>query len=277
MKTIELEWEPVEKAGGYEVRLTPKTKDLKPIKILTAESKLIQEVPVGNYTMHIRTRAKDVDYMSPWSEAIPLEVLAKEITPLKPEDKSSVNAVGLSKYTVEFEWQPVDKVKEYTLKVWNEHRRDRPWVFVTKNTKKKLEVPPGDVYYWQVLFESASPVSYAQDPTTFTFTILGMKLTTPQIFPPEPKPVVNELSWRESEGADVYHAKLYFRFLDETNWRLVKQVETDAVVWPFTKRLPPGAYRVDVKATARRRTDSDLAQLEFVVKPSDVEIRQAMK
>jgi hypothetical protein len=274
LKTIEVEWEPIPKAGGYEVRFTPKAGG-KPLKFITEESKISQDVPIGEYTMQVRSRARDVDYWSPWSEAVPLEVVTREINPLKPEDESTLSAIGLSKYTIDFEWEPVPSVKEYTLKVWNEHRADKPWVFVTRGTKKKLDVPPGEVYYWQVLFESASAVSYQQEPSTFTFTILGMKLTTPEIDPPEPTPNLKRLTWRASQGATMYHAKLYFRYLDEKKWGPPQEFETATTSWEI-KQLKRGSYRLDVQATAPKRTPSDLAQMEFLVKPSDNEIRQAL-
>lgn len=274
LKTIEIEWEPVEKTGGYEVRLAP-VNGGRPLRFFTTESRMVQDVPVGAYRMQIRSRAKDVDYFSPWSESVPVEVVAKEITPLKPEDHATMSAVGLEKYVVEFEWLPVTGVKDYTLKVWNEHRKDKPWVFVTRATSKKLEVPPGDVYYWQVLFESANAVSYAQSPTTFTFTVLGMKLTTPEILPPDPRDT-KQLAWRESDGATTYQAKLYYRHLDETKWRLIDQLQTGETEWNFEK-LKRGAYKIEVRATAARRASSDVAELEFVVKPSDEELTQAMQ
>jgi len=273
-KTIELEWEEVPKVAGYEVKLIPEGGG-KALRFLSAEASLIQEVPVGRYIMQIRSRAEGYDYYSPWSEKVQIEVVAKEITPLKPVDKATISAIGIEKYTIEFEWQPVDGVKEYTIKVWNEHRLQKPWVFTTRGTKKKLDVPPGDVYYWQVLFESNSAVSYAQAPTTFTFTLLGMKLTTPEIVPPENTPALKQLTWRESEGAANYSVKLYYRHLDEKDWKMIRQVQLNANRWDV-HNFKRGAYRLDVQATAPRRTSSDLAQLEFLVKPSDEELRQAM-
>lgn len=273
LKTIELEWEEIPKTAGYEVRMTPKGGG-KPLKFITAEARLVQDVPVGLYSMQIRSRAEEVDYYSPWSEPMSIEVVAKEITPLKPMDKETLSAVGAQKYTVEFEWQPVAGVKEYTLKVWNEHRLDRPWVFITRGTKKKLDIPPGDVYSWQVLFESSNAVSYAQAPTTFTFTLLGLKLTTPEIAPP-PSTGLSEITWRSAEGATNYSAKLLYRHLDETEWKLVRQVQLTETRWPM-KQLKFGAYRVEVQATAPRRSSSDVAEHEFMVKPTAVELQQAL-
>jgi hypothetical protein len=207
LKTIEIEWEPIEKAGGYEVRLMPAAGG-KPLKFFTAESHFIQDVPVGAYKMQVRSRARDEDYFSPWSDSFPIEVVAKEITPLKPVDKEIISAPSALKSSVEFEWKPVNGVKEYTLKVWNDARAEKPWVFVTRNTKKKLDVPPGEVYHWQVLFESDSAVSYAQAPTTFSFTLLGQKLIEPEIRPPEIQGLGRKLSWHESPDA-AKNAKTY--------------------------------------------------------------------
>ena len=111
LKTIEIEWEAIEKAGGYEVRLQPLPQG-KPLKFFTTDSRLVQDVPVGEYRMQVRSRAKDEDYFSPWSDSVPIEVVAKEITPLKPADQEVIPAPNAMKYTVEFEWKPVARVKE---------------------------------------------------------------------------------------------------------------------------------------------------------------------
>lgn len=274
VKNIELEWDPVEKASGYEVRLTP-VGGGKALKYFTDQPKIQQDVPVGNYKLQIRSRSEDADIFSPWSETLPIEIVAKEITPLKPEDNSIIPAVDANKYSVDFEWKPVEGVKEYTIKVWNDKRKETPWVFVTKNPKKRLDVPPGEVYHWQVLFESATGISYAQDPATFKFTLLGAKLTTPGIGPQQLNPETQVLEWEESPGAQLYKVKLFYRHIDETEWTPVDQTETPNKQWSFHK-LKRGAYKIEVTATAPRRSSSDPATFEFLVKPSDAELRQAM-
>lgn len=273
LKTIELEWEAVEKASGYEVRLTPAAGG-KPLKFLTEEAKIVQAVPVGNYKLQIRSRSEDADIFSPWSETLPIEVVAKEITPLKPEDNSIIAALDANKFTVEFEWKPVDGVKEYTIKVWNEKRKENPWVFVTKYPRKKLDVPPGEIYFWQVLFESASGISYAQSPTTFKFTILGSKLTAPEIGPLTLSPEIQVLEWSKTLGANKYQAKLYYRHIDETEYKKVEETETSDRTWTFHK-LKRGSYKLEVSASAPRRTSSDTSTIEFMLKPTATEIQQA--
>ncbi len=275
MKTIEIEWEADEKVGGYEVQLIPE-KGGKRLRFFTEESKLSQTVPTGKYKLRIRARAKDADYFSPWSDPVPFEVVEKEIVPLKPEDRAVIAAKEQKKQTIEFEWMPVDKVKEYTVKVWTEKRKETPWVFTVKTNKTKLDVPPGEIYYWQVLFESASGISYAQSPTTFTFTLLGAKLTSPDIGPLEINPREQKISWHESPGATTYQAKLFFRHLDETEWALSQEASLSETTWSFTD-LKRGNYKIEVVATAARRTPSDPAIAEFVVKPSHDELRWALQ
>ncbi len=274
VKNIELEWDPVEKASGYEVRLTP-VGGGKALKYFTEQPKIQQDVPVGSYKLQVRSRSEDADIFSPWSDTVTIEIVAKEITPLKPTDNEVIPTLDTNKYTVDFEWKPVDQVKEYTLKVWNDKRKETPWVFVTKNPRKKLDIPPGEVYHWQVLFESATGISYAQDPATFKFTLLGAKLTTPGIGPQTLNPETQVLEWEESPGAAAYKVKLYYRHIDETEWTKVDETETPNKQWSFSK-LKRGAYKIEVTATAPRRTASDTANFEFLVKPSDQELRQAM-
>lgn len=274
VKSIELEWDPVEKASGYEVRLMP-AKGGKPLKFFTEDAKLMQDVPVGLYKLQIRSRSEDADIFSPWSDTMPLEVVAKEITPLKPEDGAVMESPDANKFPVDFEWKSVDGVKEYTIKVWSEKRRETPWVFVTKQPKKRLDVPPGEIYFWQVLFESASGISYAQAPTTFRFTVMGAKLTTPPIGPQTLNPDMQILEWEASPGAKAYKVKLYFRYLDETEYKLVDETTTENTQWTFN-RLNRGAYKLEVVATAPRRSASDPGSFEFTVKPSDQEIQRAL-
>ena len=137
---MELEWEKVENASGYEVRLTP-TDGSKARVFPTVENHFAQEVPVGNYHLQIRARSKETGDLSPWSAPIELEVAVKEIIPITPADQSTIDAAGNAKQPVEFKWSPVEKVKIYTLKVWSEDRKETPWIFTGKGTSKKLEVP----------------------------------------------------------------------------------------------------------------------------------------
>lgn len=267
-KTIELEWEQVENAGSYEVKLTPVGGG--PEHIFAApENRLLQEVPVGNYRLQVRSKSKDGGDFSPWSEASTIEVAIKEITPLYPVDKAIIDAKGNGKQPVDFKWTPVEKVKEYTLKVWSEDAKDKPWIFTGKNTGKTLEVPPGQTYYWQVSFESSNDTSYYQEPKTFSFALQGTRLLKPEIN----KLVHNakNLTWKASPGAAIYRAKLFYRHLDETEWTALGDAKDSATEWAL-HQTKAGIYKIEVIAEAPRRMSSETASYEFMIKPSQADL-----
>lgn len=273
MKTIELEWDSVDNAGSYEVKLLPEDA-LVPMQFTTQEAKLVQQVPVGNYTLQVRARSTDGSDYSPWSEPMPFAVVVKELQPLHPEDKSVVPSDGVSKQTVEFRWTPVEKVKLYTLVVWSEEKKETPYIFNTKETFKKLEVPAAQVYFWQVKFESADNVAYAQQPKTFTFTLLGKHLLKPEINSKSPPPLT-ELTWRASPDAKEYAAKIYYRCLDESEWKPLREAKLAGTSWAIGK-LKAGAYKLEVIARAPRHIDSEAAVYQFVIKPAQADLEQAL-
>ena len=267
-KTVELEWEEVPGAVSYEVRLTPATGGKSRV-FSVKENRLSHQVPVGNYQLQIRAKAADSDSFSAWSPSSDLEVLNKEIIPLHPEDNSVINAGEGKKQEVEFRWSPVDKVREYTLRVWSDEKKETPWIFTGTKTHKKLEVPTGRVYYWQVLFISANEVDYAQDPKTFSFSLQGAQLLRPEFIAEAKLP-----TWKGGDGTKAYKVKLFFRHLDETEWKTVLEEKTEKSF--LTKKLKPGNYKIEVTATAPRRSDSEPAVHEFLVKPSLAELNAAL-
>ena len=268
-KNVELEWDQVDNVLSYEVRLTPALGGT--ARVFTAkENHLVQEVPIGTYTLQVRCLGKDGETFSPWSEGRTLEVANKEIVPISPEDKSTIEAENADKQPVEFKWSPVDKVKIYTIKVWSTDKKDTPWVFTGTETSKKLAVPPGKVYFWQVSFESAGDTDYAQEPKVFSFTLHGSKLLKPEITRSGPT-----LNWDPNPEASHFLTKFYYRHLDDTEWVLVREQTLSVTSWPIAK-LKPGNYKIEIMATAPRHLPSDPAAFEFTVKPSLADLTQAL-
>jgi hypothetical protein len=271
-KTIELEWEKIDKADTYEVRLTPATGGQVHV-FTTPENHLSQNVPVGNYKLQIRARDNETGDMSAWSAASDLEVAVKEIIPLHPADQAIINAETTAKQSIEFKWTPVDKVRIYTLKVWSEEKKDNPWTFTGRATSRRLEVPPGRVYYWQVSFESANDVSYHQEPKIFSFTLEGTQLLQPEIHPYQ---AGKDLSWKGGAETKFYKTKLYYRHLDEKEWKLIGENSVNEAQLPFAK-MKPGNYKIEVIAAAPRRLNSPPANYEFLVKPPYAELMKNLK
>ncbi len=274
MKTIELEWEAVENAGSYEVKLIPESGS-EPLIFQVPENILSREVPIGNYVLQMRARSKDGSDYSSWTQAIPLAVIAKELLPIQPKNEASIEGFGQPKHTVEFQWTPVENVKEYTLIVWSEDHKDKPYTFTTKLTQKKIEVPVAQVYYWQVKFSSADDVAYQQAPKTFSFTLLGDKLTKPEIAAKIPPIGVEKLTLKGPRKTQKYTAKLYFHYLDKSYWKDILETETKDAFLNGLK-LKPGAYKLEVVAKANRQMSSEPAIREFTIKPKAVDLELAL-
>ncbi len=254
MKTIELEWEALDNAFGYEVRLTPETG--KPIFFRTMESRLSEEVPVGVYSLRIRSRHREHDLWSDWSDPIRFEVLKKELELLEPKHEEVLTAQTNAREEVQFKWTEVAKAKRYTLSIWTEETKEKPLIFVTGKNSQRLKLLPGQIYFWQVTFESATNVNYVQVIKTFSFTVQGPKLVKPSILPFKPGEPQVKLTWLSSKRAKSHKAKLSFRYLDEAGGKEIKVTETEAREWAFGE-LPAGAYKLEVQAFADRSAPSD--------------------
>lgn len=274
LKTIELDWEAVENAGGYEVKLSPENGQA-PLVFETPENHLSKAVPIGNYVLQMRTKSKDGRDTSEWSPPIPLAVVAKELTPLKPAQNAEIDGSKKPKISVDFEWSPVANAKSYTLSVWSDDKKDKPYVFTTKSTRRTLDVPTAQIYHWKVEFESADDVRYQQEPKLFTFTLLGQRLTKPEIID-HSLSCKDMLTWTDSEDAETYSAELFFKFIDETEWRSVQKQNGNEAFMPCPK-LRTGAYKLEVTAKAGRRSPSEPAIKEFLIKPTLADINHSLQ
>lgn len=272
---MEFEWDPVENAFGYEIRLTPKAGG-KPLVFKTLESKFAQDIPVGSYILRVRSRHKDVDdRWSPWSDPVALDVLVKELLPLEPANQAVLAAKSEAREEVQFTWTKIEKARDYVLKIWTEETKDKPLTFITRNHTQRLKLLPGRVYYWQVVFESATQVTYAQETKTNMFMLQGQKLIKPSITPPVGE--VRELAWVKTPKAKNYHAKLSYHFLDEDKFQKPIEAKLDDAKWTLPEKLKPGVYKLEVIAQAPRHADSDPGVLEFTVKPTEAELTQALR
>lgn len=273
MKSVELEWEEVPGAVSYILRLQPSIGG-EPLYLTSEQAHLKEQIPLGVYKLQIRSRGKQDDVLSPWSEAIQLEVVTKELLPLSPKNEETVEAQSLKEQTVDFTWTPVDQVKVYNLKIWSDDQNFKPVIFKTRTTKKSLGVRPGHRYFWQVSFESANSTSYAQTPATFSFQLIGERLLSPTDLQLTRKDADQILNWRPATEAQLYKAKLLFHYLDESHFAPLKpdlSATLKTTEWN-TGKLKPGVYRLELTASARNRTDSEPVLFDFVVKPLETDL-----
>lgn len=276
LKSIELEWEPVENAFGYEVRLTPKEGGT-PLTFKTLESNLKQDVPIGVYLLRVRSQHKESDEVwSAWSDPLTFEVLTKELLPEEPKNDAVLTASSDAREELTFTWNKIEKAKDYVLQIWTEETKDKPLTFVTRKNSQRLKLLPGRVYFWNVTFGDAGGVSYAQKVHTNTFLLQGPKLAKPSINALTKFTQVKDFTWIGSAKAKTYAAKLSFKFLDHKDWKTLYLREDATKFWKFEPQLKPGSYKLEVTAKAPRHGDSETAVYEFTVKPTEAELQQAL-
>lgn len=280
--TLDLEWEVVEDATSYEVKLTPANGG-EPLTYLSSDTKLTKKLPAGLYKLQIRSKDKSSGYFGPWSEETEIEVAAKTVQLISPADGSEIAEPKEKRAQVEFQWTPIEGAKEYTLRIWFDDEKNAR-EFKSKTARKVLSLPSARSYAWQVTFLTHKSVGYMAAPQIANFKVLGKQLLKPIIDPKlvkiaDPKaPEQSQLAkWKNSPGAQHYKVKLLKRALDEEDWQAVTEIPKQNTNELKIEKLKPGAYKIELIAQASNYVSSEPGVLEFVVKPTEAELAEAMK
>lgn len=275
--TLDIEWEQIEDATSYEVKLTPASGG-EVLKFLSSDTKLTQKLPQGTYKFQIRSREKATGYFGPWSPETEVEVTPKAVQLISPSEGAEISEPKEKRAQVEFQWTPVLGAKEYTLRIWfDEEKNARE--FKSKTTKKTLTLPAAKTYAWQVTFLTDRSIGYLAAPQIGNFKVLGKQLMKPviteKLLPADA--AAQMLKWRGSQASKSFKVKLSKRALDEEQWTQVKEIPKQETTDLRFEKLKPGAYRLEVTAQSPNRVSSEAAVYEFVVKPTEAELNQAMK
>ncbi len=272
-KTIELDWDPIAKASHYEVRLSPVNGD-SPLVFRSEEPRLVQEIPVGEYNLSVRAKAKGYEYYSPWSKAVKVAVELKDLALVAPEDKATIDSKDRV-HTVTFKWTAVQDAKSYTLAIWTLSNPQDIKRFRTKGISKNLSLKTGEEYQWKVEFDSPT-VSYEQHPPIFNLTVLGRKVTTPQITRMNIDGEAPQIKWKKIQGVSGYQVKVLHRYFDEDEFKTVIENSTEKSELSLPLPAPKGIYRVELVARAPLRAPSEPAAREETIKPSASDVANAL-
>jgi len=294
---LDLEWEVVEDAISYELKLIPVAAGDsgggesdrnggggsggsghshsgaggEPIVMNVSEPKISRRVPVGVYKVQIRSKDKATGYFGPWSAPIDVEVSTKVVELLEPANGSEIPAPNEKHLVVPFRWRPTPGARRYALRIWSDDI-EKAKEFQTSEASFELKLATGRLYYWQVTFENERGTGYRAMPGTYSFMLLGPQLVQPVVNRKLPFPLVNKIAWSKIPRAEFYRAKLFHRHLDESEWReFLLNEKLESPVWNLD-RLKPGAYRIEVSAHARNRVSSEVGSYEFIVKPPEKEL-----
>ena len=277
LATLDLEWEAIDEANGYELKLTP-TKGGEPLTFKSDEAKASLKLPIGSYKLQIRSKDKASGYYGRYSDPTEVEVEYKILELLTPPDESILGDEknASKKKKVVFAWSPAPNAQTYTMKIWSDDP-DKAKEFKTAGTTVTLNLPSGRKYFWQVTFATKNAVGYIADPRRSSFMLLGPQLVTPVIDSNLAIPFVTKAKWSQSPGAERYEVRILKRHLDETEFTpIIEKPDRELNQLDFS-RLAPGFYRIEVTAHAKNRVSSETGFYEFGIKPPAREMLTALQ
>lgn len=276
MSTLDLEWEEVDEADGYELKLTPKTGG-EPLTFRVTENKISQRVPSGVYLLQIRSKEKATGYFGAWSESTEIDIAPKVVELLEPKDQEVISEPKEKRHDVVLRWRPISGVRLYRVRIWDEAASEKSLEFTTANSSKTLKLLTSHAYAWTVTVEDEKSVRYYTKPEPFRFSVMGKKLLPPEIDTKIDPTDVRKLSWKASAKARTYRVRLETKALDETVWQVVSENAEARERKISFKKLKAGNYRLEVIAEAPLHVSSDPAKFEFTVKPSAAELENALE
>lgn len=261
---VELEWESLENAKGYdlEVKSTKNT-----FKFQTKESIWAGRLSPGFFKMRIRARDKR-GVPGEWSEYQEFKVFLDSPEFVNPTSGSIVASSNNDVQNVTFKWKKVFAGKKYTLDVQGLDSNFRKQIELT-DEKTTMELPVATKFMATIRAANEVLTSNPEKDRVSEFVVSGKKLAAPKLVPPESL-FVREVKWNKPEFAQAYSYTLEKMDVKSQKFNVVEEgKELRGEAMPFKKEYPGGTYRVTVKAIASYRPPSEPASLKFTAKEGD--------
>lgn len=261
---VELEWEGVPEAKGYdlEVKSTKKT-----FKFQTTEPIWAGRLSPGFFKMRVRARDKR-GVPGEWSQYQEFKVFLDSPDWINPTSGSVVTSSSSELQKMTFKWKTVFGAKKYFLEINGFDSTFNKKIELTGDSIS-LELPVATKF--QATIRSANDVltSNPEKDMTSEFVVKGKKIASPQINAPESF-FVREIKWQKPEFVDSYYYLLEKQ--DAKNQKMIVVEEKNdlrAESISFKKEWSGGNYRLTVKALANYRISSDATSVRFSVKDGD--------
>lgn len=193
---VNLEWEPIEEATGYELELTSVATN-KRASFKTREPKWNGNINSGRYKMRLRA-FDDRGVPGAWSD--PEQIFVKLHSPklIRPAEKAELKTNEVEKETVKFSWEFIAGAKEYRIVI-------NGGTSVSQNisgVETSIELPVAKTYTWTVVALMPDGSDGEVGPSQ-SFTLIGKKLNKPEIAEPETE-FVQELSWSKPDRVESF-------------------------------------------------------------------------
>lgn len=264
-RNVEIEWESIEGASGYEIQVTRKDESSKkPLVFKTNEAKWIATIKPGAYIMQLRA-FDDRGVPGSWSPGSELLVKLPSIYPLQPESNKILQSKDPITHSVPFSWEKVPGAAKYKLTASSE---DNSWTYEKEleDTSVTVDVPVANGYRWEVVAFDPKGEEGDRWKISEQFEVHGPALKKPTIEKPMSQ-YIREIRWSEPEYAKNYRYDLNFYNKKKKKWEVVEsRAGLKEAVLPVDSSRPTGTYRLVVTAQSERREDSAYSKIDFKMK-----------
>jgi hypothetical protein len=168
------------------------------------------------------------------------------------------------------QWPKAEGAASYRIEVFDKAGQVCQKV-ESKDPEIALALPPGEFRYQ---ITSVSDNGFESEPSQLsrTITVSGAQIAKPE-FKLDYDKIRKHLAWTGAPQAEKFSGHLDYRNLESEVWRTMKvfkdQTAREIV---FDPELKPGVYRMSVVGHAEKWVDSEAAQIEFVIKPTEREL-----
>ena len=273
---LDFEWEKVEEASGYEVKLQKKDLIDPAISVQTEENRFNKELPLGIYLIQIRSKEKGTGYYGQWSAPIELEVGPKVVELLEPKENETLAVPNTKELKVIFKWKSFRSTKLYKLRIWNQDPAQAK-EYLTADTQYEVSLKAGESYQWQVTIEDENSFEFLANVGTRAFSIIGEQVNKPVLAKLINENNAIEVSWKLSLDGKMYDILVEKKFLDDEKWKIVATKKALEKKYVTMEQLEPADYKVTVIGKAPQKIDSEPGFLEFTVKPTKERVQDLIK
>lgn len=262
---VELEWEGIENAKGYDLEIKS-TKNT--FKFQVKEPIWAGRLSPGFFKMRVRAKDKR-GVPGEWSDYQEFKVFLDSPEFVNPTSGSIIASSNNDAQNVTFKWKKVFAGKKYALDVQGLDSTYRKQVELGNEEKTSLELPVATKFMATIRAANEVLTSNPEKDSVSEFIVSGKKLLAPKLIPPESQ-YVREVKWTKAEHAQAYSYVLEKMDAKSQKFNVVEEnKDLRGEAMPFKKELPGGTYRVTVKSIASYRPSSDAVSLKFTAKDGD--------
>ncbi len=261
-RNVEVEWEVVENASQYEVRVIRKDdKTKKGQRFIVKVPSWSATVAPGLYNMQIRS-FDDRGAPGDWSPPADLLVKLPSVIQDSPKAGESLKVSDEKETETKLKWTEVPGASKYNVTV-HSTTSDFKFEKVVEDNSVVVNVPVGQDFKWNVNAIDPKGENGDLNGEELAFHIQGPPIKKPEIQKPMSK-YVKEVKWAAPPYANRFAYELYYKGQKSNKWVKVSQknnVNDNKVAIDISR--PSGKYRLKVQAHGNGRDSSKISTVEF--------------